>query len=318
MAVLIIGAGLVGSQIARILVEQGETPVLMDRAAQPKALGEIVDLARVRLEKGDVLRPLSLAEVMRAHRITEVIHLAANPMLTLGAQRDPYAAIELNIMGTTNVLEAARVHGVKRVVAASSGVLNHHLAGGGGKGDPMHEEAFPRPGSFYASCKQAVESIGLNYARWCGVEFAAMRYGAVAGPWSGEGGGGPSNVFLAMVRTALAGEEAVVPAARMEWVYSKDAARATLLAARAGTLKSAVFNVSMGRLTSPEDLAAALIAAVPEARYRIEKPAAGPSLQSMSGISNMSLAREVLGFVPEYQMGDAVRDTVAWFRDRRS
>ena len=54
MAVLIIGAGLVGSQIARILVEQGETPVLMDRAAQPKALGEIVDLARVELDQGEV------------------------------------------------------------------------------------------------------------------------------------------------------------------------------------------------------------------------------------------------------------------------
>ncbi|OGA85823.1 MAG: hypothetical protein A3G27_14315 [Betaproteobacteria bacterium RIFCSPLOWO2_12_FULL_66_14] len=318
MAILIIGAGLVGSQIARILVDQGETPVLMDRAAQPKALGEIVDLARVELDQGDVLRPFSLAEVMRRHEITEIIHLAANPMLTIGAQRDPYAAIELNIMGTTNVLEAARVHGVKRVVVASSGVLNHHLAGGEGKGDPMHEEAFPRPVSFYASCKQAVESIGLNYARWCGVEFAAMRYAAVAGPWGGEGGGAPSNVFLAMVRAALAGEEAVLPASTMEWVYSKDAARATLLAARASTLKNRVFNASMGRLTSPQDLAAALIAAVPGARYRIEKPAAGPTLQGMSGTSNLSLARELLGFVPEYQMGDAVRDTVAWFRGRRS
>lgn len=317
MAVLIIGAGLIGSQIARILVEQGETPVLMDRAAQPKALGEIVDLAKVKLEKGDVLRPFSLAEVMRRHEIAEVIHLAANPMLTVGAQRDPYAAIELNIMGTTNVLEAARVHGVKRVVVASSSVLNHHIAGGEGKGDPMHEEAFPRPGSFYAACKQAVESIGLNYARWCGVEFAAMRYGAVAGPWGGEGGGGPSNVFLAMVKAALAGEEAMLPASTMEWVYSKDAARATLLAARASALKSRVFNVTMGRLTSPEDLAAALIGAVPGARYRIEKPAAGPALQSMSGISNMNLAREALGFVPQYQMGDAVRDTVAWFRSRQ-
>ncbi len=315
--ILIIGAGLIGSQIARILVEQGETPVLMDRAPQPRALGEIVDLAKVKLEKGDVLRPFSLAEVMRRHQITETIHLAANPMLTIGAQRDPYAAIELNIMGTTNVLEAARVHGVKRVVVASSGVLNHHLAGGEGKGDPMHEEAFPRPVSFYSSCKQAVENIGLNYANWCGVEFAAMRYGAVAGPWGGEGGGGPSNVFLSMVRDALAGKEAVLPTSTMEWVYSKDAARATLLAAQAATLKHRVFNVSMGRLTSPEALAAALTASIPGARYRIEKPAAGPALQSMSGTSNLGLAREDLGFVPEYQMAEAVRDTVAWFRQRQ-
>ena len=53
MAVLIIGAGLVGSQLARILIEQGEAPVLMDRAAQPKALAEIVDLDKAKLVKGD-------------------------------------------------------------------------------------------------------------------------------------------------------------------------------------------------------------------------------------------------------------------------
>jgi nucleoside-diphosphate-sugar epimerase len=47
MTTLIIGAGLVGSQIARILVEDGERPVLMDRAHQVEALGEIVDLKRV-------------------------------------------------------------------------------------------------------------------------------------------------------------------------------------------------------------------------------------------------------------------------------
>ena len=173
MATLIIGAGLVGSQIARILVEDGQQPILMDPAAQPDALGEIVPLARVRLIEGDVLRPYTLMQAIREHDVTDIVHTAANPMLTMGAQRDPYAAIQLNIMGTVNVLEAARVMKLRRVVVSSSNVLSHYLDGGEGKGDLAREDALPRPVTFYATTKQTIENLGLNYARWCGVDFAA-------------------------------------------------------------------------------------------------------------------------------------------------
>ena len=313
MAVLIIGAGLVGSQIARTLVEQGERPILMDRAVQPKALGQIVDLAKVTLFEGDVLRPLMLTQAIRDHAVDEIIHLAANPMLTIGAQKDPYAAIELNIMGTANVLEAARVHGLRRVVIASSNVLNHHIEGGEDAGDAMREEAFPRPISIYSTCKQAIENIGLNYARWFGVDFAAVRYGAVAGPWSGAGGGGPSNIFLNIVRNALAGNDAIVPATTMEWVYSKDAAAGTILALRAPSLKTRVFNITMGCLTSPEELLAAVKSILPNSRLSIQTVTEGsPALRSSTRAVNLNRAKEVLGYTPRFQMVDAVRDLTEW------
>ncbi len=49
MTTLVIGAGLIGSQVARILVERGEKPVLMDVAAQASAIGQIVDVSKVTL-----------------------------------------------------------------------------------------------------------------------------------------------------------------------------------------------------------------------------------------------------------------------------
>jgi nucleoside-diphosphate-sugar epimerase len=317
MATLIIGAGLVGSQVARILVEQGERPVLMDRAAQTDAIGQIVELSRVTLIEGDVLRPLTLTKAFRDHGIDGIIHTAANPMLTLGAQRDPYSAIELNIMGTVNVLEAARAHGIKRVVVSSSNVLNHFLTGGEGKGDPMREEAFPRPTTFYSATKQAIESLGLNYARWCGIEFAGMRYGAVFGPWSGHGGGGPSNVVREAVSRALRGEEAVLPAGAMEWVYSKDAANGTSLALKAKTLGGGIFNVTMGVLASSEDFANALKTVVPGAKVRIETPpATAVSMPHMRGVSDLSLAKTHLGYAPRYGLVEGLRDLADWMRPR--
>jgi nucleoside-diphosphate-sugar epimerase len=315
MATLVIGAGLVGSQVARLLVERGEEPVLLDTSFQRDALGEIVDLARVRLVEGDVLRPLSLIEAARTHEITEIVHTAANPMLTAGAQREPYAAIQLNIMGTVNVLEAARVLGLRRVVVSSSNVLSHYLAGGEGKGDLAKEEALPRPVTFYATTKQTIENLGLNYARWCGVDFAAVRYGAVAGPWSGRGGGGPSNIFRDAVMNAMAGTEAMVPAGAMEWVYAKDAGTGTVLALKAGTLSHRIFNVTMGTVTSPQAFVSALQKAVPGARVKIaDPPAAGQSLMNMNHGSDLAVSRAELGYAPRFGIDEAVADMVAWYR----
>jgi nucleoside-diphosphate-sugar epimerase len=316
MTTLVIGSGLIGSQIARILVERGEKPVLMDVAAQTKSVGEIVDLAKVTLINGDVLRPLSIVDALRAHNITRIAHTAANPLLTLGAQREPYSAIQLNIMGTVNVLEAARITGLKRVVVSSSSVLNHYLDGGEDGGDFGREEAFPRPTTFYSATKQAVESLGLNYAKWCGIEFAGLRYGAVFGPWSGAGGGGPSNVIRQALKDALAGREATVPPGAMEWVYSKDAARGTVLALDAKDLGKGVFNLTMGRLTTPSEMAAAISAAVLGAKAKFEMPAGtGVSLANRAEHADLSRSKKHLGYEPQFPLMEAIKDQVEWMRN---
>ena len=315
MTTLVIGSGLIGSQVARILVERGETPVLMDVAAQRDAIGQIVDLAKVTLIQGDVLRPLSIVDAIKSHGITRIAHTAANPLLTLGAQREPYAAINLNIMGTVNVLEAARILGLKRVVVSSSSVLNHYLDGGADGGHFGKEEAFPRPTTFYSATKQAVESLGLNYAKWCGIEFAGLRYGAAFGPWSGSGGGGPSNVVREAIKNVLAGREALVPPGAMEWVYSKDAARGTVMALDAKDLGSGVFNITMGALTTPAEMAAAIAAVVPGAKCKFEAPAGtGVSLANRATHAELDRAKRYLGYEPEFRLQAAVKDQVEWMR----
>ena len=315
MTTLVIGAGLIGSQVARILVERGEKPVLMDHAAQPQAIGQIVDLAKVTLVTGDVLRPLSIVDVLRSHGITKIAHTAANPLLTLGAQQEPYSAINLNIMGTVNVLEAARVTGLKRVVVSSSSVLNHYLAGGEDGGHYGLEESFPRPTTFYSATKQAVESLGLNYAKWCGIDFAGLRYGAAFGPWSGAGGGGPSNVMRQAMRDALAGREATVPPGAMEWVYSKDAARATVMALDAKDLGSRIFNVTMGALTTPAEMAAAIGVVVPGAKVKFEAPAGTAiSLANRAEHADLSRAKRHLGYEPQFRLHEAVKDLAQCMR----
>ena len=144
MTVLIIGAGLVGSQVAKILADAGERPLVMDRHLQRDVVAKIVDLDKIDLIEGDVLRPLTLAAALARAKITAIVHTAAYPLLTLGAQRNPYAALELNIMGLVNVMETARIHGIKRVVASSSSTLNRYQSGGEDGGDMSKEEEIGR------------------------------------------------------------------------------------------------------------------------------------------------------------------------------
>jgi nucleoside-diphosphate-sugar epimerase len=176
-------------------------------------------------------------------------------------------------------------------------------------------EAVPLPDTFYASTKQAVESIGLNYARSFGIEFAALRYCPVAGPWSGPGGGGPSGIFRAMVENAVRGGIAVVPGTAMEWVYSVDAARATVQALQVPDLGSGVFNITMGRIFEPAELAAELKRAIPGAQTRIEAQPAGSTWSGGDWKpADISRARKILGYEPQYPMPRLLEDYAAWCR----
>jgi len=66
---LIIGASLIGSQVARTLVDAGQSPVLFDKSFQESAIDDIVDLAKVRLETGDVLNLSELGSIIKKHKI---------------------------------------------------------------------------------------------------------------------------------------------------------------------------------------------------------------------------------------------------------
>lgn len=326
MTTLIIGSGLIGSQIARLLVERDEQPVVMEIAPQPAAIGQLVDPIKIKLVQGDILDPFSLAGVIREHSISRIIHTAANATLTAGAQVNPLPAIRLNIMGTANVLEAARIFELERVVFSSSSVLYSSMDPALDESSTFEsvrdaegntEEMFPRPATFYATTKQTGENLGLNYQRWFGVDFVAVRYGAAFGPWGGRGGGGePTQMMREVVEKALKGEEAVYRSKSMEYVYSKDAALGTVLACHASGLQNRVFNINSGSVVQPGQVVEELQRLGPGARVKLEGP---PSYLATSGENirhaDLSRSRDQLGYEPQYPFPKALADYVAWMSE---
>jgi nucleoside-diphosphate-sugar epimerase len=324
MAILITGAGLVGSLCAaRLLAESDEQPILYDVAPSPENLADKLPLDRVALVRGDIGDLPDLLRVLQSAPIQAIIHTAG--LLTWMVNERPYAGVRINLLGTLNVLEAARLAGVARVVFCSSSTVYFGLAEG--RPAPMAEDFALRttseyPPSVYASMKLSGEWLGQNYARHHGLDFAAVRFGGVFGPWRGQPSGGPSRVMQEVLEAAHANRPARLSAGDLDhpgtdYVYARDAAQGAVRAALAPSVPSRIYNIALGQAYPLR----AVLAAVEQVQGRplaVDVLPAGTH-SGYTGVAHaldLSRARAELGYEPEFPLEAAIRDYLAWLRQR--
>jgi nucleoside-diphosphate-sugar epimerase len=311
MSLLIAGAGLIGSQVARLEQEAGRTPVLFDLAPNRRALADFVDLDNCVVVRGDLLNPLDLVGAVQQHGVSRIAHTAAFPNLMTGGLIAPLATVQVNILGTANLLEVARLFELERVVVSSSSAV-YVVSGGEDDGVANCEEAWPRPASIYGATKQAVESLAFNYMSTFGLQTVCLRFGPVFGPWAPGGGGVATNEIERLVRTARQGGTVEIDPTAREWVYSKDAGLAVQLACWDEFKVPAVFNVGSGRLVSDEELAQAVSEVFPGVRTTMAAPITSGPLASILPAMDPTRAREMLGFAPRYSITAALADYRDW------
>jgi UDP-glucose 4-epimerase len=320
MTVLIAGAGMVGSLAATRLVEQyGERPVLYDVAFSMDNVRERVPLDKVTLVRGDVNDLPDLVATMQRHKVDRVLNTVG--MLTWMVRERPYAGVRVNLLGLLSTLEAARLVGARRLVFCSSSTV---WAGLKGRSEAQRtEEDFTLravseyPPSVYASMKLAGEWLGHSYRNEYGVDFAAVRFAGVFGPWRGTPSGGPSQVMQRLIEGAWRGdtiqmveEEIKRP---LDYVYAADAAQGAVRALMAERLSRPVYNLGMGRNY-----------AVPEVVELIQEYS-GKQVdlevvpgRSVSGYpdpvppADNSAAQSELGWKIEYPMDGAIKDYLQW------
>ena len=166
------GAGFIGSNLVRLLLERGHDVVVLDNFASGYR-SNIAGLPLAGLVVGDV-RDASLLD----HAIagTEVVfHLAAS----VGNARSidhPHVDATMNVMGTLNVLEAARKHGLRKIVFSSSAGIFGEL-----KTLPIAEDHPVEPDSPYGATKLCAEKLCLAYSKLHGLEAVCLRYFNVFG-----------------------------------------------------------------------------------------------------------------------------------------
>ncbi len=176
MSILVTGGtGYLGAKLSRLLVQQGEQVVCFDLYPNPSKVAALGDRARVL--RGDVTQIEELIAVMKEHSVDRVVHLAY--LKTPEAEKMFHAAARVNVMGTDNVYEAARLMGIRRVVISSSVGANGLQSSYGER--PVNEEDICYPVTVYGAMKVLNEFMARKYSARYGMEIVSLRIGYAFG-----------------------------------------------------------------------------------------------------------------------------------------
>lgn len=322
MTVLITGAGIIGTMIAKALHDSGKRAVLVDIAPNRDAIRSILSDAPVDVVPLDICDLDVFEKLASARGVESIIHTAA--VLTSAIVRDPRRGVEINVMGTANVLEVARRLKLKRVVLASSTTLAYPTFGAGETG-PLGEDfairlVSQRPINIYSATKLFDEHLALIYAAQFGVDAVVVRYAAVLSDWAGPNNSIPGTllrVFRAAIRER---KPAVFDEARLVWqggdefVDGRDCAAGTVGALNATKLNQRVFTIASGKLATFDDFVAGARKIDPNLRVKVNfEPKGGfagfPHIRRFP--SDISAAERQFGFRPRYDLDASLRHYVA-------
>ena len=295
------GAGFIGSNLVRALLERGDDVRVLDNFAT----GNRANLAGleddVEVIEGELR---SYERVHNAVRGVELVfHQGALPSVPRSVQ-DPLTTSAVTIEGTLNVLLAARDEGVRRVVFASSSSVY-----GNGGTLPRTEEQQPDPISPYAVAKLAAERYCVSFNRVYGLETVALRYFNVFGPRQD-----PASQYAAVVPRFIAAVNDGRPVTihgdgsqSRDFTYVANVVEANVLAADAERAGGHVLNVAMGRQATVNELADAIGEA-------LGRPVEKEYVPSRTGDvrdswADVSAAAAVLGYEPSVGLDEGLRLT---------
>jgi len=296
------GAGFIGSHVVDLYVQAGHNVVVVDNLSTGRR--EHVHPA-ARFYKVDICDAAALDAVLAAERPEVVNHHAALVSVRESVEQ-PARYAEVNILGSINVLESSRRHGVRKVIYISTG--------GAVYGEPQYlpvDENHPCvPLCPYGASKYTIEHYLRLYSRLYGLRYTILRYANVYGPRQDPFG--EAGVVAIFAHQMLTGRQAVINGSgeqTRDFLYVEDYARANLLALEQGDDQT--YNLGSGTETSVNELFR-LMAAI--TRYSGPEVHGPPRPGEVFRIYlDVNKAKRELGWRPETSLEDGLRRTVAYF-----
>jgi UDP-glucose 4-epimerase len=304
------GAGLVGSHIADLLVEEGAAEIVIldnfDRGRKQN-LAWAIKNGPVTIVRGDIRDRDLLARTMQG--IDVLFHQAAI-RITQCAEL-PRLALEVLVDGTYNVMEAAVNANVKKVVAASSASVY-----GQAVDFPTREDHHPYANrTIYGAAKVFNEALLRSFNEMYGLDFIALRFFNIYGPRM-DAFGVYTEVFIRWMERIEAGEPPIIfgdGTQSMDFIHVKDIARANILAAKSNASDDFI-NIASGEETSMKQLADTLLKVM---RSDLQ-PEYGP-VRKVNNVqrrlASTDKARELLGFETSISLEDGLAGMVDWWRE---
>ena len=296
------GAGFIGSHVADTLIAAGHTVVVLDDLST----GKRANLnPRARLVQMDIRDP-QLNALFAAEGFDAVSHQAARANVRESMERPVFYA-DVNILGSLNLLEAARKHGVKKLIYASTG----GAAYGEPQQLPVPETHAVNPLDPYGASKHHVEHYLYLYRANYGLQYTILRYPNVFGPRQDpQGEAGVVAIFSARM---LKGEPVVINGDGLQerdFCFVGDVARANLLALDKGD--GEIFNIGSGRGTNINEIFDHLSELT---HYPLPRTYGPPKLGEVSKIYlDAAKAKRGLGWEAQVSLADGLQQTVDFFR----
>ncbi len=311
MRVLVTGAaGFIGSHVCDRLLAAGHEVVGLDDLSRGRMenLAEAQRSSAFSFERFDVTDP-ALTELFERVRPDVVAHLAAQIDVRVSVS-DPLLDIRLNVLGTVNMLEAARRTGTRKVVFTSSGGSIY----GNPASLPVDESAPVAPESQYAASKAAVELYLGVYRALYGLEWTSLALANVFGPRQDPHG--EAGVVAIFGTRMLEGQGTKIygdGTATRDYVYVGDVADAFVRAVAPGIGDGRRFNIGSGRQCDVLELHQLVADVVGVSDSQPEMVPARPGeLQAIA--LDASAAKEALGWSVQMPLEPGLAETVEWLR----
>jgi len=295
------GAGFIGSNLVRLLLEKGHEVTVLDNLSSGHRLN-LKPFPEARLIVGDV-RDVSILEC--AIQTAEVVfHLAASVGNTRSIVH-PIVDAQINVLGTLNVLEAARHHGVRKIVFSSSASIFGEL-----QTLPIAENHPVEPDSPYGATKLGAEKLCLAYAKLYALEAICLRYFNVFGVnqcYDAYGNVIPIFAHKLIFQEPLTifgdGEQT------RDFINVADVARANYLAGLNEGVSGA-FNLGSGAAITINQLVQMMEEASGlEAQVVHDSPRKGDVRHSLA---DLSAIQKAIGFTPRVNLKEGLVDYLSW------
>ena len=239
-----------------------------------------------------------------------IVHLAANTGVGPSVE-NPRLDMLVNVMGTFNYLEAARIQKVSRFIFASSGAPVGEVK------PPIHEELAPHPVSPYGASKLSGEGYCSAYKKTFGIDTIALRFGNVYGPGSIH----KSSVISKFINQALKGEELQIYGdgrQTRDFIFIDDLIDAILLSTAKPNIGGEIFQIASSRETTINEMINILLTALKshglnDIKVKNISKRIG---DVMRNYSDTSKANNLLNWQPKVKLHEGISKTILYFIDK--
>jgi UDP-glucose 4-epimerase len=295
------GAGFIGSNLVRRLLEKNYSVVVLDNFSTGYK-ENLVDFEHIRVIEGDIQNSETVGRAVKG--VDVIFHLAAN-VGNLRSLSDPAFDSRVNVIGTINILEAARKRGIQKVVYSSSAAIF-----GEPKSLPIDENHPTFPDSPYGVSKLSGEKHCLCYAKLYNMHIVCLRYFNVYGRNQRYDAYG--NVIPIFTDRLLKGEPLIIYGDGeqiRDFVNVRDVVETNLLAAESKGL-SGVFNIGCGVPITINKLAEVIQKAAGK-RVKIKYASARKGEVKYS-LADIAKAKKLLNYTPNVYIYEGLKEYIDW------